>query len=517
MKDLITAIMAARATGSVTADGVVGIKGEKGDTGPQGPQGEKGDTGPQGPQGEKGDTGPQGPKGDTGAQGPAGSDATVTSATITAALGYTPAKASDIPTALKNPYPLSFTGAVKGSYDGSSPLVLDIPAASGNTSYTNLFDPDAEGNILNGYVNSSGATIGQAGNLTTDFIPVSLSAGNPSILRIRGAKQSSWDESGENVVYYAEDRQTVLRAFTVKKHTSQLEDNGDITITLGVSVNGSTIGEIDQVAYIRLGINVNLYTTITANDCKKLIVTVNEEIVEDTAGDTGHSSPLAGKKVLVMGDSITTDAYGSYTKWVTVLKNSGFFPSDTVNSSIHATGFVAQYTGEGASDNDFIDRITAIEDKDSYDLVIVFGGINDYLQSIEMGETGGDKDTYFKPAVDYFFEYLVKNFVQARIVVLSPLRTYNIWKNTAGGSQATGHYQTEYAAYIREVAKSYCLPVLNLTEESGFCPFVDEFKAKWTLIPSGYTSPDGVHPNADYQEQFLAPMIKGFLMGLYGG
>ena len=40
-----------------------GIKGEKGDTGPQGPQG---DTGPQGPQG---DTGPQGPQGDAGPQG----------------------------------------------------------------------------------------------------------------------------------------------------------------------------------------------------------------------------------------------------------------------------------------------------------------------------------------------------------------------------------------------------------------------------------------------------------------
>lgn len=310
----------------------------------------------------------------------------------------------------------------------------------------------------------------------------------------------------------------MLNAFTVKKHTYQLEDNGDIAITLGVVSSGSALGTIDQVAYIRLGINVNLYTTISANDCKNLIVTVNEEIVEDTTSDTGNSSPLAGKKVLVMGDSITTDAYGSYTKWVTVLKNSGFFPSDTVNSSIHATGFVARYTGEDANaENDFIDRITAIEDKDSYDLVIVFGGINDFIQNIEMGETGGDKDTYFKPAVDYFFDYLIKNFTQARIVVLSPLRTYNVYKNLAGGSQTTGHYQTEYADYIREVAKSYCLPILNLTEESGFCPFIDEFRAKWTLTPSGYNGSDGVHPNADYQEQFLAPMIKGFLMGLYGG
>lgn len=140
-------------------------------------------------------------------------------------------------------------------------------------------------------------------------------------------------------------------------------------------------------------------------------------------------SPLAGKKVLVLGDSISADYYGNYKKWVTVLMEEGFFPADTVNSSVHATGFVARYTVEDENArNDYIDRVTAIEDKDSYDLVIVFGGINDYIQSIEMGDEGVDIDTYFKPAVNYFFQYLLQNFPKAQVVVLSPLRTYNIWK-----------------------------------------------------------------------------------------
>ena len=46
-----------------------GVKGDKGDTGPQGPKGDKGDTGPQGPKGDKGDPGSQGPKGDKGDPG----------------------------------------------------------------------------------------------------------------------------------------------------------------------------------------------------------------------------------------------------------------------------------------------------------------------------------------------------------------------------------------------------------------------------------------------------------------
>ena len=78
--------------------GIPAIKGDKGDTGPQGPKGDKGDTGAKG---DPGSQGAKGDKGETGPQGPAGapgSDATVTAASITGALGYTPVKPSDVPT-----------------------------------------------------------------------------------------------------------------------------------------------------------------------------------------------------------------------------------------------------------------------------------------------------------------------------------------------------------------------------------------------------------------------------------
>ncbi|MBQ2926981.1 MAG: SGNH/GDSL hydrolase family protein [Oscillospiraceae bacterium] len=211
------------------------------------------------------------------------------------------------------------------------------------------------------------------------------------------------------------------------------------------------------------------------------------------------------EKVLVLGDSISTDYYGAYPKWVTVLTEEGFFPASTTNDSIHATGFVAEYTGEGNADNNFLNRLEAVPEKDSYDLVVVFGGINDYIQGIPMGEVGGDRTVSFIPAVEYFFDYLVNHFSQAKIAVLSPLRTYNLEPNAAG------HVQTEYADYIRQTAQKYCLPVLNLTEESGFRPFNAVFRERWTLVPEGYENADGVHPNEEYQKKFLAPMIRDFL------
>ena len=92
----------AGANGAAGAQGIQGIKGDtgaagtngtNGTDGAQGIQGLKGDTGAagaQGIQGIKGDTGTAGATGATGPQGPAGTNASVTSASVISALGYTP-------------------------------------------------------------------------------------------------------------------------------------------------------------------------------------------------------------------------------------------------------------------------------------------------------------------------------------------------------------------------------------------------------------------------------------------
>ena len=116
-----------------------------------------------------------------------------------------------------------------------------------------------------------------------------------------------------------------------------------------------------------------------------------------------------------------------------------------------------------------------------------------------------------KPAaVDAFFEYLTNTFVNARICILRPLRT----SSTSG---VGNNNQQDYSEYIGTVAKSYCLPVLNLTEESGFYPWIPAFKNRWTF--TGWTggdgtTGDGVHPNEEWEETRLVPMIKAFLKGL---
>ena len=183
-----------------------------------------------------------------------------------------------------------------------------------------------------------------------------------------------------------------------------------------------------------------------------------------------------------------------------MLINKGFLPKDTNNDSIHATGYVARYNNEA---NDFITRIEAIEDKASYDVVVVFGGVND--RKLPMGASGGDKTAEFIPAVDYFYSYLYENFVNAKIGVILPLLC-----NVPGDQYSTLEIIKERSNYIKQVASSYMLPILDLTNESGFYPYNETFKNRWTYVYNGTTA-DGIHPNEEYERERLAPMIQDFL------
>lgn len=189
---------AAGAAGPQGPQGPQGEKGEKGDTGPQGPQGEKGDKGDTGPQGPQGPQGPAGSGGSAelppvlgnlaaqigdAAAGTipvyAGDEAWAIEKLITEyneatpLSGYIPDTAwvaaymaaqkallkllpdsaaadagkllqvgvdgnaawgNKMPTAMKNPKALTFTGAATGMYDGSVELTVNIPSGGSSGS-----------------------------------------------------------------------------------------------------------------------------------------------------------------------------------------------------------------------------------------------------------------------------------------------------------------------------------------------------------------------------------------------
>ena len=220
---------------------------------------------------------------------------------------------------------------------------------------------------------------------------------------------------------------------------------------------------------------------------------------------------LYEKKVLIIGDSISTgdsslklysgEKYGGYNKWVDALIDEGFFNEFlTRNDSIHATGYVAKVSTFG--DCDYVSRLKAIQNPNEYDYVFVTGCYNDWGHDVPL-------DT-FKSAVDEFFDYLIKNFTQAKILVSNSLKSFRCdYPNT------NGNYQNEYNDYVKESARKYSLPFFDLYYDSGFCPNVGEFRNMWTYyaVAEGETEGvnDGVHPNERWCRDFMARMIKHFI------
>lgn len=223
--------------------------------------------------------------------------------------------------------------------------------------------------------------------------------------------------------------------------------------------------------------------------------------LKDFVHIAAEGSKLKGKKILVIGDSISTDYYGSYPKWVTALIKAHYLPLDAVNNSIHATGFVAD---AGTAGNDFLSRLKAVENKSSFDLVIVFGGINDY----SLYKQEDNISATFTDAVDSFFEYLINNYVNARFGVIKPMLC-----NRPGRADDADKIRL-YADYIANTAKKYAIPTLNFTDESGFNPFITQIYERWSLLPSGQDLHDGIHPNEEFERKFMAPQIKHFIDGL---
>lgn len=318
-----------------------------------------------------------------------------------------------------------------------------------------------------------------------------------------------------NTLYYVGNfyigQNTAYQAFYSAPNEDSFISNPDVTLTRDSSDHCTVlVGSSDvYVRFSALKASTNIYVSSHVDYYVEYTgpITLKQMV----------TPKCRFKKILVLGDSITTDYYGNYKKWVTDLIDEGFFPEDVNNNSQHATGFVARYDNQP---NDFISRLTAVQNPETYDLVIVFGGVNDAIKLIPMGtDSDTDYTTYLNPAVKYFYKYLCTNFINARIGVCLPLPC-----STQNREASVIGVLYQYSEFYKKVAESYSLPVLDLTNHSGFYPDANKdniidydaaqaFRNRWTLVVGQYAA-DGIHPTEEYEKKFLAPMIKKFIESL---
>ena len=220
---------------------------------------------------------------------------------------------------------------------------------------------------------------------------------------------------------------------------------------------------------------------------------------------------LEGLKINFLGDSITqgVGASSAETVYHAVLKKEAKL-AEARNYGISGTRFALQKGTEWRPKDEFVD-VNSFSERfammdDDADVVVVFGGTNDYGHGDAPigGFTDRTPDTFYG-ACHYLFSGLIKKYLGKQIVIMTPLHRVDEFRNNGSGKPWGSATLREYVNIIREVAEYYSLPVLDLYASSGMQPEVLEIKENFI--------PDGLHPN-DNGNAVIARKLKIFLENL---
>lgn len=228
--------------------------------------------------------------------------------------------------------------------------------------------------------------------------------------------------------------------------------------------------------------NAMVINTINYDDLVYILKNPTEGIFKITYVDAiqnGVFDKLKNKTWCVIGDSLTDKTGDALTQADT--KYYDYLKSDNtsiVNLGKSGTGYLKTYN---ESEN-FIDRINAMTGSENYDVISVFGGINDST-SFPIGNIGDRENTTMYGAIYNTFNSLITKFPTAFIFAITPTCT----------SYRYGYNNDidKIAQAIRDVCLELKIPVADVNRNASMRPWIESFKNKYYA--------DGTHPNNDGQ------------------
>ena len=148
----------------------------------------------------------------------------------------------------------------------------------------------------------------------------------------------------------------------------------------------------------------------------------------------------------------------------------------------------------------------------SADMVVVYGGVNDYIHGNALfGEIGDTTPSTFCGGVYFLMNYLRQAYGDKPIIFMTPARSFlrrevdDLYPSVHGAKQVPGKPLKNYAEVIQETAKQFDVKVLNLYDDLGIDPHIPEHFEKYTV--------DGLHFNAE-GHRLLAQKLTEFIKAL---
>lgn len=215
---------------------------------------------------------------------------------------------------------------------------------------------------------------------------------------------------------------------------------------------------------------------------------------------------LKKKKINFLGDSITEGVGVSDPEniYLNILKREAALGAAR-NYGLGGTRIAAQLTPSNPDwDRDFISRVDRMEP--DADLVVVFGGTNDFGHGDAPLGCFADRTPYtFYGACRVLMERIICKYPESAVVFLTPLHRWNEDNKKGDGKKADVAELSVYVEIIKETARYYAIPVLDLFAVSGIQPRMQTLRDLYC--------PDGLHPN-DKGHALIAARLRGFLNSL---
>ena len=201
-----------------------------------------------------------------------------------------------------------------------------------------------------------------------------------------------------------------------------------------------------------------------------------------------------GKKLLVLGDSISTERGGiADITYATQLGIEYGFSSVT-NLSISGKTFLWHIENLNKYSND-------------YDVVIVMCGTNDHGYNTAIGDINSTDNTTISGRVDILINALIEKNLEALIVFLTPIKRVGTIGSEDEAFNTTDGYYTKLGTTTKEVGeaiknkcKQYSVPCIDL---------YDSIEPKSASIRNKYfNSPnDGTHPSTLGHAKYISPKV----------
>ena len=216
---------------------------------------------------------------------------------------------------------------------------------------------------------------------------------------------------------------------------------------------------------------------------------------------------LKGLKINFLGDSITAGGCASKAENRYVDLIAAKTGAICRNYGIGGTRIAQQTVKSDCEDydNDYCSRIDGMED--DADIVVVFGGTNDFGHGdAKLGCPNDTAPQTFYGALNYLIKRLKEKYPSSKIVFITPM--HRVGENNPkgeGNKLEDGAVLKEYVEIIIETVKMHNIPLLDFYNDLGINPNNDEDNKSYFA--------DGLHPN-DKGHSLIADKIISFLENL---